>query len=162
MQNGDSNIAIRSLEDDFNCIVNTYVSREKSMPQKVSAENNIDCPLGELGLIDIVQKERSHAVYKKAIPLGNTFNSWVILAIIQDNAQGRKEIGLNELLTKEKNIGRVFNLDSVVMLDILHRAESTGEIKIVRTAGLDVVHLKNQRTFEDCVKNYYLDISTLD
>ena len=162
MQNGDSNIAIRSLEDDFNCIVNTYVSREKSMPQKVSAENNIDCPLGELGLIDIVQKERSHAVYKKAIPLGNTFHSWIILAVIQDNAQGRKEIGLNELLTKEKNIGRVFNLDSVVMLDILHRAESTGEIKIVRTAGLDVVHLKNQRTFEDCVKNYYLDISTLD
>ena len=51
-------VAIRSLTDDFACIVNTYVPRYKSDPNKVSPENNINCPFGELGLIDILSKNR--------------------------------------------------------------------------------------------------------
>ena len=62
---------------------------------------------------------------------------------------------MNELLTAHNNIGKIFNLDAVSMLDVLHKAELTGELKIIRTSGLDVVHLQNHRTFIDCVKNYY-------
>ena len=58
-------VAIRSLTDDFTCIVNTYVPRYKSDPNKVSPENNINCPFGELGLIDILSKERGNYTYKK-------------------------------------------------------------------------------------------------
>lgn len=152
-------VAPRSIEDDFNCIINTYVPRYKTMPKKVSAENNIDCPLGEIGLIDIIKKEKSNTVYKKATPAPTSLNPWVVLAVIHDNAEGRTEIGLNELLTKPGNIGRIFNLDSIAMLDILHRAESTGELKIVRTAGLDIINLFNRHTFEECVKQYYQNIA---
>lgn len=148
-------VAPRSIEDDFNCIINTYVPRYKTMPKKVSAENNIDCPFGEMGLIDIIKKEKSNTVYKKATPSAASLHPWVVLAVIHDNADGRSEISLNELLTKPRNIGRTFNLDSIAMLDVLHRAEGTGELKIVRTAGLDIINLFNKRTFDDCVKNYY-------
>ena len=151
----DANVAARSIDDDFSCIINTYVPRYKTMPSKVTAENNIDCPLGELGLIDILKKERNNVVYKKAVPPAATFNPWVILAVIHGNAKGRKEIELNELLTTENNIGKIFNLDSITMLDVLHAAERTGELKIVRTAGLDVINLAHSYTFEDCVKHYY-------
>ena len=41
--NGKS-AAMRSLTDDFNCIIGTYVPRYKTDPGKVSPENNIDCP----------------------------------------------------------------------------------------------------------------------
>ena len=162
MENPDITVAPRSIEDDFTCIINTYVPRYKTMPNKVSAENNIDCPFGELGLIDILKKERSNVVYKKSIPQASSFNPWVILAVIHANAEGRKEIGLNELLTAKNNIGRVFNLDSITMLDVLHTVESTGELKIIRTAGLDVIHLANEYSFEDCVKRYYEDIETVE
>lgn len=53
-------VAPRSIEDDFNCIINTYVPRYKTMPRKVSAENNIDCPFGEIGLIDVIKKEKKY------------------------------------------------------------------------------------------------------
>ncbi|MCL2087468.1 MAG: DUF4007 family protein [Oscillospiraceae bacterium] len=43
--------------DDYNCIINTYIPRMKSNPEKVQPESNIDRPLGELGLIDIVNKK---------------------------------------------------------------------------------------------------------
>lgn len=162
IKDNDTVVAARSIEDDFTCIINTYVPRYKTMPSKVSAENNIDCPLGELGLIDVLKKERNNVIYKKAIPSASTFNPWVILSVIHDNANGRREIGLNELLTGEHNIGKVFNLDSITMLDVLHVAERTGEIKIIRTAGLDIVNLTHEYSFEECVKRYYDDIETVE
>ena len=72
-----------------------------------------------------------------------------------DQAEDRDEIALNELLTKPYNIGKVFNLDAITMLDILHEIESIGMLKIIRTAGLDVVHLNSKMTFDECVAKYY-------
>ena len=158
INDNEANVAVRSIEDDFSCIISTYLPRYKSMPGKVTAENNIDCPFGELGLIDILKKERNNIVYKKAMPAGSTFNPWVILAVIHASANGRKEIGLNELLTGENNIGKIFNFDSITMLDVLHAVERTGELKIIRTAGLDVIDLTHSYKFEECVERYYKDI----
>ncbi len=153
MEEDASPVAIRSLNEDFACIINTYLPRYKSNPGKVSPENNIDCPLGELGLVDIANKKQK--TYKKAIPSAKSFNPWVVLAVIMDNAEGRDEIGLNELLTAPCNIGKVYNLDAITMLDILHEIENAGQIKIIRTAGLDVIHLNALYSFEECVAKYY-------
>ena len=152
----ETEYAIRSLNDDFQCIINTYLPRYKSNPTKVSPENNIDCPLGELGLVDILNRKRK--TYKKSIPSSNTLNPYIVLAVIADNAKGRKEITLNELLTAPCNIGKVFNLDSITMLDALYRIEKTGLIRINRTAGLDVITLQDEFEFIDCVKLFYSSI----
>ena len=151
-------VAVRSLTDDFACIVNTYVPRYKSDPDKVSPENNISCPLGELGLVDILSKERGFSIYKKSIPMDKSFNPWIIMAVIAEQAGDRVEIGLNELLSAEKNIGKVYNLDSICMLSVLHEVEKLGVIKIIRTAGLDVVRILHKHSFIDCVEKYYADI----
>lgn len=157
MRDGETEYAIRSLNDDFQCIINTYLPRYKSNPAKVSPENNIDCPLGELGLIDIMNKRKK--TYRKSIPASNMFNPYVILAVIVDNAKGQKEISLNELLTAPKNIGRVFNLDSITLLDVLYRIEKIGLIKINRTAGLDVINIQEDLSFYDCVNRFYESIN---
>lgn len=157
MSEEEISVALRSLNDDFACIINTYLPRYKTNPDRISPENNIDCPLGELGLLDIANRKKR--TFKKTIPAAKTFNPWVVLAIIQEQADGRKEIGLNELLTSPCNIGRVFNLDAITMLDVLHDVENIGELKIIRTAGLDVIHLNRQRTFIECIDNYYKSIS---
>ena len=149
--------ALRSLNDDFTCIVNTYVPRYKTNPDKVLPENNIDCPFGELGLIDILSKKKK--TYKKSCPAAKAIDPWVAMAVIADNAEDRKEIPLNELLMAPCNIGRVFNLDSVVMLDVLYRIEEMGLIKINRTAGLDVINILKDLTFNQCVDEYYASIS---
>lgn len=149
-------VASRSIEDDFTCIINTYLPRFKSNPNKVSPENNIDCPFGELGLIDFMNKNKK--VYRKSIPSVNSFDPWVILAVIFDRANGNIEVPLNDLLTTPSNIGKVFNLDAISMLDILHRVEKTGVVKIIRTAGLDIIQINKQMSFEQCVKKYYQSI----
>ena len=154
---GDDTVAIRSLNDDFACIINTYLPRYKSNPGKISPENNIDCPFGELGLVDILNKKAK--TYKKSVPAASTFNPWVALAVIVDQAGERRELSLNELLNSPNNIGKVFNLDSVNMLDILYAIEKLGCLKINRTAGLDVINILANYTFQDCVDKYYESIN---
>ena len=157
MSKEESSVALRSLNEDFMCIINTYLPRYKTTPDKVSPENNIDCPFGELGLIDVANKK--NRTFKKAIPSAKSFNPWIVLSVIEDQADGRDEIGLNELLTSPCNIGKVFNLDAITMLDILHLIENLGMIKIIRTAGLDVIHVNQQLTFIECVQKYYESIT---
>ena len=154
---GADGVAVRSLNDDFACIINTYLPRYKLNPDKVSPENNIDCPFGELGLLDILNKKNK--LYKKSIPSAGTFNPWIALAVIMDQSGNRRELPLNELLNSPNNIGKVFNLDSVNMLDILYEIEKLGALKINRTAGLDVINLLCDYTFQDCVENYYNSIN---
>ena len=156
MQDDATEVALRSLEEDFQCIVGTYLPRHRNDDKKVSPENNIVCPFGELGLIDLLNKRQK--IYRKNIPSVATLNSWVMLAVIVDNADGRKEISLHELLRSPRNIGRVFNLDSITMLDALYNIERLGLVKINRTAGLDVVSMRQELTFPECVKNFYMSI----
>ena len=157
MEDSDATVAIRSLNDDFSCIINTYLPRYKTSPNRVAPESNIDCPFGELGLIDILSKEKK--TYRKAIPVASTISPWVALAIIVDQAGESIEISLNELLTAPCNIGKTLNLDAISMLDVLYQIERIGKIKINRTAGLDVIHILEELTFQDCVDAYYQSIN---
>ena len=150
--------ALRSLNDDFSCIISTYVSRAKTSSTRVSPESNIDCPFGELGLIDVLSKKGSSVVYKKSIPASVAINPWIALAVIYDQSNESTEIGLNSLLSSPCNIGRVFNLDSITMLEVLHHAERTGLLKIIRTAGLDYIKIESGYSFTDCVRKYYEEI----
>ena len=151
--NSSDDVAIRSLNDDFTCIMNTYIPKYKSSPTRVSPENNIECPLSELGLIEILN--RSKKTFRKATPNADILNPWIVLAVIVDQAKGQREISLNELLNAPCNIGKVFNMDSITMLDALYRIEKMGEIKINRTAGLDVINILSSRDFNSCVESYY-------
>lgn len=156
MSTDGGDVAIRSLNDDFSCIINTYLPRHKTNPSQLSPENNIDCPFGELGLLDVLSKVKK--TYRKATPQVSMINSWIALAVIMDQSDGRSEIGLNELLTAPCNIGKIFNLDSIAMLNVLYEVEKLGAIKINRTAGLDVVNILETYSFQECVDKYYLTI----
>lgn len=156
MSNEGSEVAVRSLNDDFNCIINTYLPKHKTSSGKVSPENNIDCPFGELGLVDVLSKTKK--TYRKTTPQSSMISPWVAFAVISDQAKGKTEISLNELLNAPCNIGKVFNLDSITMLSVLYEVQKLGLIKISRTAGLDVITILENYSFQDCVKEYYLTI----
>lgn len=157
MSGEDTEVALRSLNDDFTCIINTYMPKYRTGSAKNNPENNIDSPFGELGIVDILSKARR--TYKKTIPSVSSIHPWIALSVIQDQADGRKEIPLNELLKAPCNIGKVFNLDAISMLEVLRSIEKLGELKIVRTAGLDVVRILSDKDFIACVNEYY---SSLD
>lgn len=154
--NGEE-VSERSLEDDYNCIINTYVPRIKFSPEKVQPESNIDCPLGELGLIDISNKKEK--IYKKSVPKKDTIHPLVLLAVILDQANGETSIKISSIQSDPCNAGKIFNLDIIALTALLYKIELLGYIKVVRTAGLDVIRIEKPMSFIECVKEYYDSIS---
>lgn len=150
-------VSERSLEDDYNCIINTYVPRIKSNPQKMQPESNIDCPLGELGLIDIVNKKDK--VYKKCTPIRDTLPPIIVLAVIINQAAGQKEIKISSIQNDKGNAGKIFNLDIISLTNLLYKLELMGYVKVIRTAGLDIVRIVNEMNYFDCIREYYQSIN---
>lgn len=154
---GDANIpSDRAIEDDFSCIVNTYVSRSKLNPSKVQPESNIDCPLGELGLIDVVNKR--DGIYKKSSPKADMIPGLILLAAIIDKADN-KQIRISSLQNDKGCIGKIFNLDSITLINSLYKLETFGYISVIRTAGLDVIDIKTDMTFIECIQAYYDELN---
>ena len=149
----DGEVSERSLDDDYNCIINTYVPRIKSNPEKVQPESNIDCPLGELGLVDIISKKGR--IYKKCTPKKDTLHPLILLAVILDNAKGEKEIKISSIQNDKTNAGKIFNLDIITLVNLLNRLELISQIKVIRTAGLDVIRIEKDMDFIGCVREYY-------
>jgi hypothetical protein len=153
---GETLPAISSLESDFDCIISTYVSRYKMNPGKVIPENNIDCPFGELGLIDIVNKRGK--IFKKSYSKLDSINPIIIFAIIVDNAGTDKEVRISSLLNDKYNIGKILNLDAISLQESLKKVQNNGYIKIIRTAGLDIIKIEKPMNFLDCVMQYYEEL----
>lgn len=160
-ENSQREVSERSLEDDYNCILNTYISRFKMKNGKIEPENNIDCPLGELNLLDISNKKDK--IYKKSLTKEIDIHPLIILSvIISKKIEGEKEIRISSLQNNEGNVCKVFNLDIITLLNILYKLEKMGYIKVVRTAGLDVIRLKKNITFLECVEKYYKTINNIE
>lgn len=147
----------RAIEDDFTCLMNTYVPRSKLNPAKVHPESNIDCPLGELGLVDVIDKRKG--IYKKSVPKLEMIPQLILLSAIINSANGENEIRISSLQNDEFQIGKIFNLDSITLINALYRLETTGLIKVIRTAGLDIIRIETDMSFLDCVKAYYDELN---
>jgi len=156
-------VADRSIEDDYNCIISTYIPRIKLNPKKFDPEDNIDCPLGELGLIDIISKK--DRVYKKNMPKKDTIHPLILLAVIlfqheKKNPEWRinkekREIRISDIHTAKCNAGKVFNLDIITLTILLYKLELLNFIKVVRTAGLDIIKINSDIDALRCVEEYY-------
>lgn len=154
--NGEE-VSERSLEDDYNCIINTYVPRIKFSPEKVQPESNIDCPFGELSLIDISNKKEK--IYKKSVPKKDTIHPLILLAVILDQAKGATSIKISSIQNDFCNAGKIFNLDIIALTALLYKIELLGYIEVVRTAGLDIIRIQKSMSFLECLQEYYNSIN---
>ena len=156
MQENVSMPSDRVIDDDFTCVMNTYVPRIRLNPAKVHPENNIDCPLGELGLVDVVDKKKG--LFKRTVPKLDMLPDLILLAAII-NSNNAKEIRISTLQGEKNQIGKLFNLDSIPLINALYKLEKTGFIKVIRTAGLDVIQIETDMSFCDCVRAYYKELN---
>ena len=159
-----------SFESDFECIVGTYVSRFKNASE-IDPEDNIESPFAELGLVDFMDGERK--MYRKVIPPKQNIPSLVFLAVLyrmcekstnDGYAYKNLEIPLSDIQNRKNGAGKLFNLDVITLMDILSELESRDFVKVVRTAGLDVVRLfawkdlDESESYKKCVEEYYKEL----
>lgn len=143
----------KMLGDEFDCIIKTYCSKGKA----VSPEDINECPLTDLHLIEVSDNKD----YKKHTPDRDAIHPLIILAVISEQAyiSKKKEVLITDLLNKECNVGRIFNLDRATCFYYLEQLQKSGYLEIVRTAGLDVIQLKQQYDFYGIIVSYYQAIN---
>ena len=155
-------VARTSLESDFSCMLNTYIPHDRISGKQVSPESVIDCPLGELGLVDM--DSSSEKKFRKKPANTNALPALLVLYAICPSIKDfedpdfdpEQEIKLEALLEEPGKPGRIYNLDSVAILTKLYELESDDHLRITRTAGLDVVRIADPAmTKEDCLDSYY-------
>jgi len=159
IQMNNESVSTRSLEDDFNCIIGTYISSERRGNTRVSPENNIDCPFGELELLEVDNKKARTITYRKKSASKVVMPSLIALALIIHMPGDNQEIPIGTLLSGQESIGKAFNFDTIALSSLLLDLESLGYLKIIRTAGLDVVRLESNLTYQACIEQYYKSIS---
>ncbi len=160
--NGGST-AHSSFEGDFECLLNTYISRFKTETE-ADPEDNMDCPFAELGLVDFARSVEGKKIYRKVIPPKQNIPPLIFLAALYGNENGtgvgagNGEVLLSDIQNKAGGAAKIFNLDVITLMDILGQLENLDLIRIVRTAGLDVIRLNENESYFSCIKKYYAEL----
>lgn len=79
----------------------------------------------------------------------------IILAVIVNEKEKLEEkdgtkvsdIKISTLESAPNNIGRIFNLNNLTVAMYLDKLQNMGYIKVIRTAGLDIVKINEELTF---------------
>lgn len=161
-ENGGKEIKFseRALLEDLDCILRTYLPSQT----KYSPESNMDSPFLDLQLLKVMDSKEK--VFAKNSPLSLVINPLIILAVIVNEKEKLEEkdgtkvsdIKISTLESAPNNIGRIFNLNNLTVAMYLDKLQNMGYIKVIRTAGLDIVKINEELTFIEVVEKYYKSI----
>jgi hypothetical protein len=150
-------IAESSLKKDISCLTRTYLISEKT----VTPEELTESPLARLGLLNQVgtgQQTRYRLEQTDSAHLNPLIVLYVILDQQQKKRPGALQVSLNEVLREPVNVGRVFNLTTAGLADLLatlNKWHPDWSVKFDRTAGLDQLtlpHIKPAEALERYVQ----------
>lgn len=142
----------KSVEKEFDCLKNTYVSEKAFDVRKILEEDTVPffAPLGLLRYMGngIFEKRRPKA---KEIPL-----DIVHYCILADNVEHLKnsvEIDLDVLLEADNQVGKYMNLTYSTLLELLQQLENLGKLKLINNFGSRYIHLLDvdaDRVLREC------------
>lgn len=135
-------IARGSLKKDFDCLINTYLN---SSEFNANPENNIGCPLQELGIIELIDSKRKLYRVTKRDLLRLPKEVFLYGIIDFSEQKNSKELSIDSLLNDEGSIGKIFTLGLGDLIAVLESLQSEGYLRFSRTAGLNLITL----TIED-------------
>lgn len=151
------------MEDDCASVIKMYTDENKNdgMSKEASGlcvnhpEESLLCPLVELGLIRRSAKRKD--AYIKASPTRESLDKLAVLYVIVNNMyeNGKNSVSIGDLINSPNNIGRVFNLNRVLINEYLDQLRIAEYLTINRTAGLDMVYLRKDISPEGIVKEYF-------
>lgn len=137
----------KSVEDDCDAILRMYVKRKE---KQSSPEEKNKSPFWKLELIRMTAEE-----YVMQQPDLNHVPEEIVYYLLQDLLKEKSSVPIEELLTVTDGPGRIMNLKRTMLMELLERLEEHGKITVNRTAGLNMVYLKERESAITIIRNYY-------
>lgn len=141
--------------DDCNCIIKSYVSDKNDLKDP---EDNMICPFTQLRLLEKKKERGNEDIIVKTTPYKKDLNELIVLYVILDNLNEKRETTINRLIEEENNIGKVFNLDKNLINEYVDILKNEGYLNVNRTAGLNTITIKENITKEIILEKYYKEL----
>ena len=142
-------ISLSSLDSDVSILLKSYYSDDLSNP-----ENNLNCPLGKLHLLEMYDKK----TYQKCNPSFDELDYRIVYyAIVSLYKEKREKLvfNLEDLFSEQNNPLKIFNLTKSTLLLYLEEMKKNGLIKLIKTAGLNTVTIDEVKSLEELITSYY-------
>lgn len=135
------------LVDEINMIIKTYVVDSSTD----NPENNFNCPLADLELLNRISKDN----YELLKPNYRNLNFLVVYFLVLKILDGREYISIDELLKVQNSPSRLLNLDKNLLNDYLDDMRRNDLITINRTAGLNMIYMSKVLSLSDIFSEYF-------
>ena len=141
--------SISSLESDNSIFLKSYYSEDFSNP-----ENNMNCPLSKLNLFTCECKK----IYSRKMPSFNKLDYRIIylaLLICMDFPKSEVSFNVEDIFTMRNNPIKIFNLSKSALFHYLDEMQRNDYIKFNKTAGLNVVFIREPKTIREIINSYF-------
>lgn len=135
-----------SLESDVSVAIRSYSFNDLSNP-----ENNMNCPLGKLNLVKVDDRKK----YYKNQPSHASLHYLVVFYVMIECTDRMEDFNLEDLCNRNNNPMRIFNITKSMLLLYLEEMQNTGIVKIVKTAGLNTIHINRMLSLEEIFGLYF-------
>lgn len=146
----------KSVEKEFDCVKNTYVSEKAFDINKVIDEDTIPF-FAPLKLLEAT----GAGGFQKCKPLIKDIPSEILLFCIltdnKDQLNNNLEISVDTLLDNEKQIGKYMNLSYTTLLELLQQLENQKHLRLINNFGSRYIHV-NTLDEHLVLRNYYAEI----
>lgn len=154
-ENNDIEVSEKAISNDLSVLLSMY-SKDDT---KEDPEDNISCPLAQLGLI----LHKSNHLYERITPALNKIHEYIILYAIlrlieiseENDGEIKNHISIDRLEEGSMSLTNVFGISRVVIAEYLDRLASQGWIRIEKTAGLNMIYLERNVTSLEIANRYY-------
>lgn len=141
----------KSLHDDCNTILKTYLDEGVSR----DPEDNLVCPLSELGLLKQQKNAKGRVIYMKSKPNMDKLPALFVMYIICKLSESYAGVAIDLLIESENNLGKLMNFDRMMVYQYLEELKKMNLIEINRTTGLDMIYPKDELTAAQVLEMYY-------
>ena len=140
-QFGKDSINESSLESDVSVLYRTYFKDALTNP-----EENLDCPLARLGLVNV----RNRKIDKCSLKIDNNTCFAVYYSLIKC-FDGSKKISANieDVFNKDNNPLKLLNLSKSALFLMLEELKQKKLISFIKTAGLNTIEINKILTIEE-------------
>lgn len=139
--------AASSVIADCDAILHMYNPREGK--ENNPEEKNVS-PFGKLGLL-----RKINGIYERRQPDLKRLPEEIFWYLLVESIDGQKSINLEELLENKNGPGKLLQMKRTAMLEFLERLERQDKIIFNRTAGLNMIYLKECPQGIDIIRTYY-------
>lgn len=135
------------IENDVSVLLRSYAEKDT---KEILPEDNNTCPLCQLGLVAKLSSDE----YEKTTPKLENIDYRVVYYVLLNALGDKDSFDIDSMFFVPDGPCRIFNLSRNLFISYLDEMTKKSLVSVVRTAGLNTVHIDKRIPLEELYEEY--------